>query len=144
MKKTTLILAAVLLTAIVNAQWYANQYGVTDMNELNKEQLDLSLTQATKLKKAGVATTVVSSIVMIVGTVMYSNSLNNMTVDSYYDDMSKGYKGAGIVTIGALGTCVGIPMWISGAQRVNVINVHLAKFDQLGYNQYGVGISLTF
>ena len=138
MKKTLFILIAFVLTVSVNAQWYANQYGVTNMNELNKEQLVLSLDQAVKIKKAGVITTVISSIALITGAVMYSKGLNEI-YDTY--DTGKATSGLGLMTVGGIGVAVGIPLIISGAQRSNIIRVHLAKFDPLSF---GVGFTLTF
>jgi len=150
MKKLTIILIAMCITMMAQGQWYANQYGVTNMNELNKAQLEMSLEQATKLKNAGIATTVITTAFAVIGTAVYIGGLNDITSSTTYsgidDGASKAYSGVGLMTVGYIGMCVGIPLWISGAQRSNTVKVHLAKFDQLGYQKtmYGAGVTLTF
>ena len=145
MKKLTLILGMIVITLTINAQWYATQYGVTNMNELTKPQLNLAFDQGMKLKKAGVITTVISGAMLVVGSVMYSSGLNDIVSSSTYNGIesgvSKGTNGAMLMYAGGLGVCVGIPIWIVGVQRVNTVNIHLAKFDQLGYM---IGFSLKF
>jgi len=150
MKHKILIIIGIMLAMSVQAQWYANQHGVTNMNDLNLEQLQMSLDQAMKLKKAGVITTVASTAVTIIGLVMYSNGLDQISTASTYggidDGAERAYSGAGVFYMGLIGECVGIPLWIAGAQRTNIIKVHMAKFQPMGYQQpaYGVGLSLTF
>ena len=148
MKKTTLILIVIALTLSVNAQWYAAQYGVTNMNELNKTQLELALSQGADLKQTGMITTVITSGMLIVGTVMYSSGLNDIVTSSTYDQIdngvSKGTVGAILMYSGSLGLCIGVPIWIMGAHKVNTVKVHLAKFDTMGYMQHGIGITFKF
>lgn len=151
MKKLIVVLGILIMAMAVNAQWYANQYGVTNMNDLTHEQLDIAMSQALKLKKAGTITTVVTTAFAIIGTGMYIGGLNDITSSTTYsgidDGASKAYSGVGLMTVGYLGMCVGIPLWIAGGQRSNTVKIHLAKFDQMGYVSkpaMGMGFTLTF
>lgn len=151
MKKLLVVIGILIMATAMNAQWYANQYGVTNMNDLTHEQLDLSMQQALKLKKAGVITTVVSTGFVIIGLAMYSRGLDQISTSTTYggidDGADRAYSGAGVFYIGLIGECVGIPLWIAGAQRSNIVKIHLAKFDQMGNISkpaMGVGFTLTF
>ncbi len=147
MKKTMIILITIIFASTVNAQWYS-QYGVTNMNELNQVQLNMAFDQGVKLQKGGVITTIISSAMLIVGSVMYSNGINNIVSSTTYtqidNGVSKGTNGALLLYGGGIGLCVGVPIWIVGAQRMNAVKVHLVKFDQLGGVQYGIGVNLIF
>ncbi len=46
MKKTFLIISLILLSESVYSQWHSRRYGVSDLNQLTFEQLDLALTNA--------------------------------------------------------------------------------------------------
>ena len=148
--KAKMLLILLVVCISVNAQWYYNHHDVTNMNELNKDQLDMSLTQAQNLKTAGVIITVISTASMIVGTVMHKNGLKEITSSNTYeeinDGLNKGLNGSYIMYAGAAGVGLGIPLWIVGGQRMNNIKVHLAKFDPIAYNspKFGVGILYKF
>lgn len=143
--KTFLIIGFLFVILSVNAQWYFNQYGVTDMNNLNKDQLELAMQKATKLKKAGVGVTVASTIVTIVGSVIYVNGLKDMeSGTNFLAAMFYSAGGLGIASIGGIGMCVGIPMWIAGASRINVIKIHMQKFEPTGQLVPSVGFTYRF
>ncbi len=150
MKKTIVILIALCFTLMAQGQWHSNQYNVTDMNELTKAQLEMSMDQAIKLKKGGMITTGLSTVLTIVGTVMYANGLDDIISATTYggidDGLDKGLNGALLMYVGVAGMSVGIPLWIIGAQRENSVKVHLVKFDQMGFNspRMGVGFSYNF
>lgn len=147
MRTITLIIGLLFATMMANAQWYFNQYGVTDMNELNQDQLELAMQQATKLKKAGVGVTIASTAVAIIGFVIYSKGLNDIVADDYSnidDNAGKAYGGLAIGSIGMIGMCVGIPMWIAGGTRVNVIKIHMQKFEPTGQIIPSIGFTYTF
>ena len=147
MKTTTLIIGILFTALTVNAQWYFNQYGVTDMNELNQDQLELAMQQATKLKKAGVGVSIASTAVTIIGFVIYANGLNDIVEEDYAyvdENANKAYGGLIVGSIGMIGMCVGIPMWIAGGTRINVIKVHLAKFEPTGQLIPSVGFTYRF
>jgi hypothetical protein len=147
MKKLTFSsLFFLLLMPNVNSQWFMNQYGVTNMNELTEPQLNLALEQSIKTIKTGQVLTVIGAIGTIVGTVIYSKGLSEMI----NEDISNIDKGLNKVTTGALimaggGTFlgVGIPVWVIGANRRNVVKVHLAKFQGQSYIP-SIGIKINF
>jgi len=148
MKTIALITGMLFAVLTVNAQWYFNQYGVTDMNELNKDQLELAMQQATKLKKAGVGVTIGSTVLAVVGTAIYIGGLNDITDASTYsgidDGASRAYSGVGVMTIGYLGMAVGVPMWIAGGTRQNVIKIHLRKYEPTGQIIPSIGFTYRF
>ncbi|MCF8390727.1 MAG: hypothetical protein K9H12_08545 [Bacteroidales bacterium] len=127
-----------MASSSINAQWYSSQYGVTNMNELNKEQLTLALDQGNKMVKGGTAATIVGASVFIVGVVMYSQGLGDIGITTNSSGgiefgLGKSMMGFTLMTIGGLATTIGIPLWIIGKQRVDVVNIHLVKFSNTGF-----------
>ena len=145
--KTTMLLIAILFTMNLNAQWYSTQFGVTDMSELNEVQLNVGLEQSLQSIKTGQIITGVSTVVAIVGTMLYTKGLKDITSSTTYsgmdDGLDKGMNGVLLMTAGYVGMCVGIPVWVVGEQRKNTINMHLAKYGNTSYVP-SIGIKLTF
>jgi len=144
--KTTLFLITILFTMSLNAQWYANQYNVTDMNDLSQDQLEMSFDQAAKLTQAGQIITGISAVVAIIGTSMYSKGLDDIVTSTSYSQIdqgvSKGTNGAVLMYAGYLGVGTGIGLWIAGEQRKNAISIHMMKYN----TSYipSIGLKVTF
>lgn len=147
MKKLTMILTLVLFTFSVNAQWYYNSFNVSNMNDLNQDQLNLSLTKANQSIKTGQIMTGVGAVVCIIGAVMYSSGLsgivNSSTTTGINDNLNKGMAGAYIAGAGGIIACIGIPIWISGSMRKNDIEIALVKFKPTG-SINGIGLKIRF
>ena len=149
--KTTILLLIILFTMnLVNGQGYYNQHNEPNIHELSKAQLDMSLAQAQNLKSAGTVVTVLSSLTLVIGIIVYSNGLNEITSSNNYDDIingaNKGMSGVYVMYAGAIGMSIGIPLWIVGAYKINNSKIHLVKFDPLAYNspKFGIGFSCNF
>jgi hypothetical protein len=140
-----ILILCLFIAGQVNSQWYFSQFGVTDMNELNEKQLNLALEQSEKTIGAGQALTAVGLLGTIIGFVVYTQGLNEiMDMNS---DINEGLNKAttGILVATGFGTLasIGIPTWIVGNNRKNVINIHLVKFQDQGYMP-SAGIRLYF
>jgi hypothetical protein len=145
-KLTFLSLFFLFIMANVNSQWYMNQYGVTNMNELTEPQLNLALEQSLKTIKTGQILTVIGAVGTIVGTVVYSKGLSDMLnedISNIDQGLNKVTTGALIMSGGGIILGVGIPLWIVGVNRRNIIEVHLAKFQGQSYIP-SIGIRITF
>jgi len=137
MKTTILIISMLFLFVTVNAQWYYTNYGVTDINKLSKEQCDLALEKANKTIKTGKAMTIIGAGVCVIGAIMYSSGLNEITSSTTYsgidDGVNKGVAGAYIAGIGGVVAGIGIPVWISGDAQKSQIEVALVKYKDISY-----------
>jgi len=147
MKKLTIIAVCLCFALSVNAQWYFNSYNVTNMNELSKEQLNLSLEKANKSIKTGQTLTVIGGIGCVIGGIIYSSGLSDITESTTYSEidngLNKGMTGIYIMYAGGIMATVGIPIWISGFTRKEQIEIALVKFQTTGYIPE-IGIKLTF
>ena len=143
MKITFLVVLILLFIGNIEGQWYYNNYGVTNMNELNENQLNLALEQSQNTITGGVALTVVGTITTIVGGVMYSKGLNEIVTGGLDDGLNKSTNGALVMAVGGVAASVGIPLWVVGQQRKNIILVHLAKYNNTSYVP-SIGIKIKF
>jgi hypothetical protein len=147
MKKLTLVLLIVCFAFSVNAQWYYNSFNVSNINDLNQDQLNLSLTKANKSIKTGQIMTGVGGGVCIIGAIMYSSGLNNMASSTTYsginEGLNKGTAGAYIAGAGGIIASIGIPIWISGFMRKSDIEVTLVKFKPTS-SINGIGLKIRF
>ena len=98
-------------------------YGDTTVNELTKEQCDLALQKANKTISTGKNMTVVGSGFLIIGAIVYSRGLIKI-------DSSPLFSGKGVIEVitgaiiggtGAIITCIGVPLWISGESQKSQI-----------------------
>ena len=141
--KNLLILLLVFIAVHSNAQWYTRQFGVNDISELNNEQLNIAFTKAEKTTKAGIAMTVIGLPVMIIGGVMFWNGWNEFLEGDIVGGGMKYNAGALISYAGVLSAGIGIPLWIVGKNRKDIITVHLAKFTGTSYIP-SIGIKISF
>ena len=138
--KKLLISLIVLSSIISNAQWYT-EYGVTNMNELNEQQLNLALKQSQKTINIGVALTAIGVPLIIIGGVMYLSGLNEIIDQNIEGGLNKSATGSLIMCGGGLSASIGIPIWIVGANRKNIILVHLEKFKTSYIPSLGIRIN---
>jgi len=147
MKKLTLSLLILCFAFSVNAQWYYNSFNVSNVNDLNQDQLNLSLTKANQSIKTGSIMTGVGAGVCIIGAIMYSSGLSNIVSSTTYSGidkgLNKGIAGAYIAGAGGIIACIGIPIWISGSMRKNDIEIALVKFQSTG-SINGIGLKIRF
>src|SRR4030042_2167107 len=131
--KNLLILLLVFIAVHSHAQWYTKQFGVNDISELNKDQLNIAFTKAEKTTKAGIAMTAIGLPVFIVGSVFIYNGLNEFGELDIEQGVNKLGTGAFMMCAGGLSAGIGIPLWIVGKNRKDIITVHLAKFTGTSY-----------
>jgi len=150
MKKTMILLIAILLSITVNAQWHQS-YGVTNVNDLTLEQCNFSLQKAEKTIKAGKAMTFGGAAVSLIGIVVYSNAVEkevNDIWDGDYNVETGGITTGAILTYGGAAICgIGIPVWVSGSSQKTQIEIALKKFNTSYHNQTfspGIGINISF
>ena len=137
MKKLMFLFIGIILALNINGQWYFNQYGVTDMNQLTESQLDLALTQSQKTIKTGKVLTFVGLGATIIGGVLYVKGIDDITSSTTYnqidDGADKAIGGALLLYGGVCVASIGIPIWVVGDSRKNIVYIHLEKFKGLGY-----------
>lgn len=147
MKKLFFLFLIATFSLSLNAQWYYNSFNVSNMNDLNQAQLNLSLLKANQSIKTGQIMTGVGAVVCIIGAVMYSSGLsgivNSSTTTGINDNLNKGMSGVYIASAGAIVAGIGIPVWISGAMRKNDIEIALVKFKTTGLIN-GIGLKIRF
>lgn len=141
-----LTIVVALLSINVNAQWYINSFGVTNMNELNQDQLNIGLEQSLKTVKAGKVLTFVGLGAAIIGGIVYAQGVDEIVQADSYGQISsgtdKGVGGIGLVYGGLLATSIGIPVWIVGSQRKNQITMHLGKYNTTYIPSIGIKLKL--
>lgn len=147
MKKLILIFTILISFGVANAQWYRTHYGVTNINELTKEQCDFALEKANKTIKTGKTMTVIGAGACIIGAIMYSSGLNEIvsstTMSGIDEGLDKGLAGAYILGAGGIIAGIGIPVWISGESQKTQIEIALIKFKDTSYVP-SFGLKITF
>jgi len=147
MKTLIMILTLGLFTLSVNAQWYYNSFSVSNINDLNQDQLNLSLAKANQSIKTGRIMTGAGLGVFIIGSIIYSSGLNNIASSTTYsgidDGLNKGIAGAYIASAGGIVAGIGIPLWISGFMRKSDIEIALVKFKGSA-SINGIGLKIRF
>ena len=145
--KQLLIILLVFVAVNSNAQWYTRQFGVTNINELNKEQLNIAFTQSQKIAITGLVMTTIGIVAIIgggityqIGSEKYAASSTGFHLFNFNNEM---LVGGFLIGGGALSTGIGIPLWIVGGNRKNIITAQLAKFNGTSYIP-SIGIKITF
>ena len=119
--KTSIIIACIISLCCINsmnAQWYYNKYGVTDLNDLSNDQLLEGYSSAKTLSIVGGVVTATGVGVMICG---LAAGLVNVTEDVVtvlvgQPPSNESYGGALMIS-GAVLTVGGIITWITGGSR---------------------------
>ena len=141
--KTLLLALIVLFTFHSNAQWYTKQFGVNDIHDLNKEQLNVALTKAEKTTKTGAALTLIGLPVFIVGSVISYSGMKEFTELDIDQGVNKLASGSLMMCAGVLSAGIGIPLWIVGNNRKDIITFQLLKFKGTSYIP-SLGIKINF
>lgn len=108
--KTILIIVALLLgSTAINAQWYLRTCGVTDINNCTSEEFDCLWTQSGKLARNGTISTVHGTTIVVI-------SMLNMKYE--FAGISGGYTLFFVGTpVGILLDFIGIPCMATGFAR---------------------------
>jgi len=134
MKKFVMLFFALYLVLNVLAQKNLN------LDELNVDQLNLYMNNATSMRNAGIALTVIGTGVAILGASMINS---NYGINDLEADLNKMGSGVLICTLGVISTGVGIPLWVIGGKRRSQAELILKKYDFKQGNSMAVGVGLT-
>jgi hypothetical protein len=117
MKKVALIIATIILLSITgNCQWYHRRYGVNDINQLSKEQLNEALRKA----KGGAR---VSGLVSLIGGVGIISGIVTLSKVKDREDEGKAYTGVFLTGISIPLEITGLTIWgIHGTRKYNIKN----------------------
>lgn len=140
MKKLILISLLVSLTVMCNAQ----EINKPKYSELNQDQLNLALKQASKTVKTGKILTWGGLGVVSIGIGMWIYAGTKSVVDGS-DNTNSATMGTFLFFVGGASFYTGIPVWIVGANKKKKITLELAKFNPPGSSSInGIGIKVRF
>jgi len=113
--KLILFLIAVSFSCYSDAQWYTSKYGVEDLNDLSNEQLMECYSNASTTFIVGIPLTLGGAGLMLGGFVwaLSAGAATVVTLGTYEPES----YGGELIIAGAVVTCVGIPLWITGGVR---------------------------
>ena len=114
MKKAFFFVAAILISASVHCQWYHRQYGVSDLNQLTKEQLNIALKKA----NGGVTCGTVLSLAGAIGIV---GSLIILKDSNKPENIGKSFVGLGLLALSIPLELTGLV--VLGTHRSRVISI---------------------
>ena len=144
--KTLTFLFTFLIGVSANAQWYQS-YGVTDVNELSKQQCDLALQKAQKTAMIGEELTIGGGFLSAVGLATFlivANEASKATTWKEVDIVSKKSTAGTIFLIsGSLCLSVGVPLWISGSFKKTQIEMTMIRYKNQAYIP-AVGLKINF
>jgi len=142
MKRTILLLLFTIATSAIDAQWYHKAYGVSSLDSLNKDQLNLSLDRYSNSMRAGKVMTIAGAISLSGGAALLASGLYMVTNDNDagYFTGTVGYL---LVQGGFIVTGVGKGKWITGSSRKKDIEIALVKYRTTA-SAYGLGLSVSF
>lgn len=128
MKKLLTCIFLVLFAVNVNAQWYQRLYGVTNINELSEQQLNLAMQLANQKIKTGKTVTLIGLGSFIVGGILVTDGM----IFSWNDidkGLSEAAAGLLIASGGIITAAIGTTIWITGSNRKSSIEVALTRFN---------------
>jgi hypothetical protein len=134
LKKVFLIISAALLISVSsNCQWYQKLYGVNDLNQLSKEQLNIVLKKAKGRVATGITLSAVSTIGIISGIYLFRKDYPD---DVYPDqaEMGKQFEGLGLALIS-------IPLEIAGLVMMKKNRSVIMKIKE-GFNNTEIQLGL--
>jgi hypothetical protein len=115
-------------------------YGVSTLDSLTEQQLDIGLQ-----KSIGTATT--GKILTIGGACFFAGGytllLKSFDAEDWANGLTKGFTGGIMLAGGAIATGVGVPIWIVGSSRKRDIELTLVKFKGSA-SITGVGLTVNF
>ena len=140
MKKLTSICLMVIVTVMCNAQ----DNRKPKYNELNKDQLDLALKQASKTIKSGKILTIVGGCAFTTGVILMTSAFGDI-VEGGSNTEAKAGGGYVLFFGGLVATLVGVPSWLIGADKKNKIELELVRFNPVGsVSINGIGLKIRF
>jgi hypothetical protein len=136
MKKAFLIMStAILLSISGNCQWYNRRYGVNDINQLSKEQLNEALIRAQGGFSGGRTLSIVGAIGIGGGIIEILATKN----------LGEGFgilAGMGLIAVSVPLEVTGLVIWGTNSQRIKSIKEVLKNIElKIGFINYqGVNI----
>jgi hypothetical protein len=131
MKKTFLIITAViLLTTSGNCQWYQKQYGVNNINQLSRDQLNEALRKAKIGTRVGLCLSFVGVAGIISTVAIYSN------VDDRPGDFTPAFLVLGMTPLVITGLTV---MSVHSSRKSKIIKTLTNSEISLGFTNIPTG-----
>ena len=141
----TLLVFIFLFSANLKGQTYTYLY--SPYSRMNEAQLNLALEQSQKRKRSGMVWTAVGTGMMVGGGIMTFNGITSL-VYGESNDFGSFYTGLGIMCFGAFPLTFGFVSWLTGDEKIKMIEIELLAFDNgtLDFKptEYGLGLALTF
>jgi hypothetical protein len=137
MKKLILICFLLLFVAIANAQ----ENKKSKWSELNQDQLNLALKHSSITSKAGMVLTFAGGGAAIIDFARFFIESGGGGKKTYTKTPElSGFFYAGLITLHT-----GIPLWIVGSIKKNIITLELVKFNTTGSASInGIGLKIRF
>ena len=135
-----MILLLISMAISASAQWYYKMYGVTTLDSLTEEQLNLGLQRSLSTTKTGKIMTVVGTGLFVGG---YAVAMSSIAADEWESGVSQAFTGLILMYGGVIAGGVGVAHWIVGASRKKDIQIALVKFKGSA-SINGVGITVYF
>lgn len=135
MKNLLFVFMATVLSANLNAHWSLYNHDIVILNDLNQEQLNLSLKKAQNTITTGGVFLLTGVASAIVGIILYNDpeNLDNKKTGKYLI-----YAGSGLTTIG-------IPVLSIGNIKKKNIELKLLKFKgSASLDVFGAGLRIRF
>jgi hypothetical protein len=113
------------------------------LNELNQDQLNLALTKSKKTTITGIILTSAGFGAAIIGERIVVDEASKWPGPNYNENRAN--TGSAMLIIGGATMCIGIPLWIVGANKKNKIELELVKFNPKGSASInGIGLKVRF
>ena len=107
-----IIVYACLLSVNGNCQWYNRRYGVNDINQLSREQLNLALVRAHKGITGGTILSLAGVAGITVGLIMTTNES---------EDFAKSLSGMALTAVSTFTEVIGLAILIDNSLRTRRI-----------------------
>jgi hypothetical protein len=131
MKRTFLIITAIiLLSSSGNCQWYQWRYGVNDIKQLSRDQLNEALSKAKKGTRVGLCLSFVGVAGIISTVAIYSN------VDDRPGDFTPAFLVLGMIPIAITGLTV---MSVNSSRKSKIIRTLMNSEISLGFTNIPTG-----
>lgn len=141
----TLLAVIFLFSASLKSQNFNFHYN--PYSGMNTAQLNLALEQSQKMKRNGMIWTAVGTGMFVGGGIMTFNGIQNLT-DEEPANFGSFASGLGIMCFGAFPLAYGFVAWITGNDKVNMIEIELLAFNKgkidFKPTEHGFGLALAF
>jgi hypothetical protein len=148
MNKLVVICFFVFFSISENAQWFHRQFNVSNISELNHDQLNFALSKALKTIKIAEICSGVGVVLGITGGVLIADGINKSNNNTaILGGLPSDETGAGALILagGIITEAIAIPLWITRSKRKAGIDVELTKYKQSGSALInGIGIKIRF